>query len=106
MQVCAEPGCPEPVAYRGRCGAHARQRNQQIDRAGYRIYRTKRWRLTRNRVLAQHPICERCDQRLAEHVHHIVDLAAGGDAWAPSNLQALCARCHNRETRHRQHTGR
>jgi 5-methylcytosine-specific restriction protein A len=102
FRACAEPGCPNPAVYRGRCRDHARATDRAIDRAGYHIYRTARWRRTRNRILAQHPICEQCDQQLAEHVHHIIDLADGGSPWAPENLQALCASCHSRQTRNRQ----
>jgi len=97
---CAEPGCPQPAAYRGRCRAHARVSERGILRAGYHLYRTKRWRLTRERQLRDHPLCE-CGA-IAEHVHHRTDLAAGGAAFDPANLQSLCASCHSRETRQRQ----
>jgi 5-methylcytosine-specific restriction endonuclease McrA len=45
------------------------------------------------------PICERCDEELATEVHH-----AGGydQPYALSGLEALCSRCHSRETRREQ----
>lgn len=99
-RLCLEPTCPEPATFRGRCTTHQRDRQRQINRAGNRIYNTKRWRRTRERVLSEQPLCQ-CGA-IAEHVHHITDLVDGGDPWNPDNLQALCAPCHSRITRQRQ----
>ena len=66
------------------------------------IYSTKRWRITRRAYLFDHPICEACDRELATDVHHRTDIANGGDAWHPDNLQALCHQCHSTTTRSRQ----
>jgi 5-methylcytosine-specific restriction endonuclease McrA len=38
---------------------------------------------------------------IATDVHHIVDLADGGDPWSRANLEALCAPCHGRTTARR-----
>jgi 5-methylcytosine-specific restriction protein A len=102
ISVCLEPGCPSPATWRGRCNQHARQRDKTIARAGYRTYKTAKWRRTRSRYLARHPVCELCDRAIAEQVHHVIDLADGGSAWAEANLQALCAPCHSKVTRRRQ----
>lgn len=99
-QLCLEPGCAQPAQYRGRCAEHATQRDRTIQRAGYHIYRTKRWRVTRNHHLHQHPLCD-CG-RIATDVHHRTDIADGGDPWASSNLASLCKRCHSQLTRRRQ----
>jgi 5-methylcytosine-specific restriction endonuclease McrA len=98
--VCLEPGCPQPADYRGRCQTHATQRDRNIQRAGHHIYRTKRWRITRNHHLAQHPLCD-CG-RIATDVHHRIDIADGGPPWAPTNLASLCHACHGKITRRRQ----
>lgn len=59
-----------------------------------------RWRRLRSMVLAAQPLCVRCAERgivrLAEHVHHIVPLAAGGGN-EEHNLMPLCAQCHAQE---------
>jgi 5-methylcytosine-specific restriction endonuclease McrA len=104
-RICMEPRCPAVAAYRGRCQRHSRLRERTINRAGQKIYRRKRWRNTRERVLSEQPICVECKDALAEHVHHIVDLADGGDPWARENLAGLCASCHSKITRANQRTG-
>jgi 5-methylcytosine-specific restriction enzyme A len=64
-------------------------------------YGGSRWRTLRARYLRQHPLCVMCEARgytVAAHVvDHIVRHEGTRDPkfWAWSNLQALCARCHN-----------
>lgn len=100
VRLCAEPSCPEPAHYRGRCQAHNRAKEQETNRAGTHIYSTKRWQQTRQRVLFEQPLCT-CGQ-IAEHVDHIQPLEEGGDPWARHNLQGLCAPCHSQKTRTEQ----
>ena len=92
--------CGEPAVYRGKCQDCARTKERTTSRAGRAIYRSKRWQVTRNTVLSEHPFCP-CG-RIAEHVHHIKDIADGGLPWDLSNLQALCASCHSKITRSNQ----
>lgn len=104
-RICLEPRCPNVAAYRGRCGDHARSNERTIQRSGYKLYRTKRWELTRRSYLFDHPLCECDDQTchgIATDVHHRVDLNAGGDPWNAANLQALTHACHSKLTRGRQ----
>jgi 5-methylcytosine-specific restriction enzyme A len=104
IRPCLEPACPNPATYRGRCHQHARTRDRNTNRAGYHLYRTKRWRITRDRYLAEHPICE-CEHdcgQIATDVHHRTPLDAGGPPWDFSNLQALHHACHSRQTRREQ----
>ncbi len=101
IRSCINPTCAAPAVYRGRCIEHARRNNHDINRAGYHIYRTKRWKMARRRILFDHPLCAECDA-IATDVHHITDLADGGDPYAPTNLAALCHACHARHTRHMQ----
>lgn len=108
IRLCSEARCAEQVSYRGRCKTHARTRERNTNRAGHDIYRTRRWRLLRRQVLSEQPLCpgvlgDTCDV-LAEHVHHLKDIRNGGDPWARTNLQALCASCHGRITRMEQAT--
>jgi 5-methylcytosine-specific restriction endonuclease McrA len=72
-------------------------------RSGQSLYRTKRWQITRRRVLFNHPLCRECD-RIATDVDHITPLAEGGDPYNLANLQPLCQRCHGRKTKAEQLT--
>jgi 5-methylcytosine-specific restriction endonuclease McrA len=107
-RLCANPGCPNPATYRGRCATCSTRNERSINRAGHRIYRTKRWEILRRRVLYDQPLCPGVQGAtcgaLAEHVHHIKDIADGGDPWARANLLGLCAPCHSRITRLEQAT--
>ncbi len=104
-RLCITPTCPNPATYRGRCQRHARQRDKQIQRAGKQVYNTRRWKVVRTHYLFNHPLCE-CDDPtcflIAEHVHHVKDLADGGAPFDQANLQALSASCHSRITRANQ----
>lgn len=92
---CAHPGCPNRATHRGRCAAHARQREQQRGSASERGYGYG-WRVARAEFLKRHPTCEACGAR-ATQVHHVVRLKMGGHQDS-GNLLALCATCHSRET--------
>lgn len=100
-RLCLQAGCDQASTYRGYCQSHSTEKERGINRAGSSIYKTKRWSLTRRKKLSLSPLCERCGS-LADTVHHRVDIAEGGDEWAMSNLESLCASCHSQETRRRQ----
>lgn len=100
-RLCAEPTCPTPATYRGRCPTHAKQRNRETRSRNTKIYNSKRWQITRRRKLSLTPLCERCGD-IATDVHHREDIQQGGSPWAISNLEALCHPCHSQETRRRQ----
>ena len=96
--ACAYPGCPALVHDPGEryCHAHRQQmRRQQDERRGTAAERgyDARWREISDRVLEEHPICERCRRNKATLVHHIIPRDAGGSD-DPINLQALCVVCH------------
>jgi 5-methylcytosine-specific restriction endonuclease McrA len=101
LRICANPTCPEPAIYRGRCPSHTTQRNRETRSPNKTVYNTKRWDLTRRHVLTQHPLCEQCGA-IATQVHHREDIQAGGNPWALDNLEALCGPCHSRISRQRQ----
>lgn len=102
IRLCSHPGCPDQVIYRGRCAKHTTQVNRDTHR-NRRIYNSKRWQMTRRKVLNKSPLCP-CGE-LATDADHILAIEDGGDPWALTNLQALCASCHatktNREVRSR-----
>ena len=101
IRVCASPRCPNPAVYRGRCSEHARSHDRTINRAGYHVYRTAKWRHTRNRYLHDNPLCAHCGD-IATDVHHITDLADGGNPYDFAGLQSLCHPCHSQHTRQSQ----
>ena len=95
--LCLEPRCPNPSTYRGRCADHSRTNERATNRAGKAIYNTKRWQLTRRKVLSLQPLCPCGD--LALDVDHIVPLSEGGEPYALSNLRGRCKSCHGKITR-------
>ncbi|MCR4437284.1 MAG: HNH endonuclease [Peptococcaceae bacterium] len=98
---CSYPGCPKLTEGRF-CEEHAKQEaaryeKHQRDPATRKRY-GRSWKRVRDRFLAEHPLCERCQKegRLtpAEEVHHIVPLSKGGSN-ATENLMSLCKSCHS-----------
>ena len=99
VRLCLEPKCPQPAVYRGRCAEHSRtQETRTHDPARKRLYNSKRWQATRKRVLFEQPLCANGCDAISTDVDHIKAIEDGGDPWARSNLQALCAPCHSRKT--------
>lgn len=101
---CAEPRCSAFAEVRGRCKAHATERNRETHTprhrhtpATSRVYSSKRWRVLRLRTLRRYPLCAECGA-LATEVDHVTPIEEGGQPWAPANLQSLCATCHGRKT--------
>jgi 5-methylcytosine-specific restriction endonuclease McrA len=90
---------------RGRCGDCGRAYDRELSRQ-------KRARRARNsaawqkaRALAKQRDggrCVSCGATEKLEVHHIVRVADGGDAFALSNLQTLCIRCHGERHRGRE----
>jgi 5-methylcytosine-specific restriction protein A len=66
---------------------------------------TRRWRVLRAAKLAVNALCQQpgC-WHLAEEVDHIVPLSRGGERWAWSNLQSLCAPHHRQKTQREANT--
>lgn len=62
------------------------------------------WQKVRDAFVREHPVCVdpfgRHPGRImpAEQVDHVIPLARGGPRLDPSNLVALCARCHRYKT--------
>lgn len=99
---CSHYGCPNTVPLGTRwCPAHFRTWRNEIgagpsvkDPARVRFNNSKFWKLTRERKLAEQPVCVVCGGP-ATDVDHI-----DGD-WTnnrPTNLQAMCHSCHSKKT--------
>ena len=99
LRPCTQAGCPNPVMRYGRCHLHQRERPSAAAR-GY----DARWKRLSKAILAEEPRCAGCG-RPATLVDHIVPLNDGGTNER-SNLQPLCARCHNAKTMRQSVAGR
>lgn len=66
------------------------------------MYARKRWAMFRRAKLNRNPICEICDTRLANEVHHKVAMEDGGEPFSFENVISTCKPCHSRETRREQ----
>ncbi len=102
LRVCSRPGCINLVDGRGSlCLEHTQQLRRQRDsgnrRPNSRQNYGPRWPETRRAYLAAHPFCVKCNAP-AQHVDHIVAVAAGGAVLDWSNLQSLCHRHHSIKT--------
>ncbi len=64
------------------------------------MYKTKKWRNLRERILRRHPICAACKRLPASQIDHIVPrtLQTMANDYDIGNLQALCAHCHSEKT--------
>ncbi len=64
-----------------------------------RFYDRRDWKRLRLVIIAKRPICERCDRKPSEVVHHKLRRKDRPDlAFDPDNLEALCIGCHNAES--------
>lgn len=84
--------------------AHQKARDLKRGTPAERGY-DARWRRTRAAVLRSNPECCVCG-RPAKHVHHLDGAGPRGPrGHDPSNLVALCGRCHGQETARMQPGG-
>lgn len=66
------------------------------------LYNNKQWRALSLIYRSQHPICEKCNENLAEHVHHLATPFQPGLSYSEKmhrlldidNLMAVCPKCH------------
>lgn len=66
------------------------------------IYNTRTWRRLREAKLRNFPICECCECKYSQHIHHIVPLESAKDnsdrmviiGFDEDNLASLCESCH------------
>ena len=73
----------------------------------HQFYNTSRWRKLREYKLKINPVCERCNNKLGEQVHHIIPIATGMNniersnlCFNINNLMTLCVECHQKEHNH------
>lgn len=110
---CSWRGCKTLLDCAGYCDKHKelaqerdriRQQKRQdmfahARRTNLAYYRTKQWRILRQRILQACPRCRLCGSSESLHVDHIQP--PRGDAalfFDGQNLQVLCERCHRLKT--------
>lgn len=102
---CRQPGCAELVEVPGYCEAHRRKVNREYsksrpDRDEQAFYASNRWKELSKRYKKEHPFCISCEAKgiisPSTTTHHIKPIREGGDPWADSNMEALCASCHGK----------
>lgn len=98
VRLCLDETCPNVATHGGRCIEHQRSHARTHRPKFLSVYKSKRWRMLRKRVLFEEPICQDCGGALAAEVDHIVALEDGGAPYARDNVQALCGPCHGRKT--------
>ena len=81
--------------------AKSKTNNRKQERQ--KLYQNKQWRNLSQWMRMEHPICQRCNERLTEAVHHINSPFEYGISYSekiyrlldPDNLICVCADCHN-----------
>jgi 5-methylcytosine-specific restriction protein A len=99
LRPCATPRCPALVT-KGHCPTHSRQREQQRYNVDVRKwYHTAQWKLLRNIVLGEQPVCVDCQKAPSTEVDHKVPHRGSYSLfWDRQNLQGMCGTCHRRKT--------
>jgi len=57
-----------------------------------RYYDSEQWLATRQRILTERPLCQRCRSVPSRQVHHKTYLRLGHEQ--PGDIVALCRECH------------
>lgn len=91
---CRKYGCSGYQEKDGYCLKHWKPGWSKTGQRSDARYHSGNWQRIRETRLIENPICERCDQKVANTVHHIEPVEEGGDFWDYDNIQALCRDCH------------
>ncbi|APW60471.1 HNH endonuclease signature motif containing protein [Paludisphaera borealis] len=79
-------------------------------KARKKIYNSAAWKKCRALALRRQPLCPECLKNGVHspsvEVHHVKDLAEGGDQYSLDNLQPLCKMHHGTVTRWRMYQGK
>ncbi|WP_307719868.1 HNH endonuclease [Paenibacillus sp. 598K] len=99
---CSKPGCRDLVDKHRYCKKHQRESDKRRGTSASRGY-GHRWRLARDRYLAEHQLCVACMQSGTISAATVVDhikAHKGNEVlfWSEANWQALCSSCHSRKT--------
>lgn len=104
-KACKEPRCTALVFDRGQYCAKHKQTGftgwaaPEREAKKSKLYSTRAWQRCRMAKLAQSPMCERCKRVPASEVHHTARAQIAPEQFYQSeNLEALCRKCHAKET--------
>ena len=113
---CRHPGCAQVLTTPGYCESHQSLAHKDYSNARRSFdrelgfYQSTRWRAMRAAVLADSPLCCKCQAkglfRAAKVVDHILAIKQGGARFERLNLQSLCVPCHNAKTASETAAGR
>ncbi|WP_410169954.1 HNH endonuclease [Aeromonas caviae] len=109
--LCSYPGC-SVVSPTPRCEKHPYEKPKRtnIKRLDFEyaadnshIYNSQRWRNLRNAHIIKEPLCAHCLRyeiiTPAAVVDHVIEISDDPSrAFDPTNLQSLCASCHQVKT--------
>lgn len=100
MPVAASSRCPRCRTLQSRPGLCPACKRSGVDGYAKTIYNSRAWKLLRDQVLSEEPLCRVCRAAVPFEVDHITPIAvAPARALDRSNLQALCPPCHSEKTR-------
>lgn len=94
-----------PTIYKPKSNKHYSENKNNTEQYKQRqkIYKSKKWIDLRNAKLISTPVCEVCNENLAEDVHHIKSFMSTDDplerltlAYDPMNLMSICKKCHGK----------
>ena len=96
-------GCGNKVkrgeTYCPKCKAREQKAYDRIRGSAAERGYDRKWRDVRDLYIKENPLCEDCRDKgitkMANVVHHIVELSRGGAKYAFGNLKSLCTACHN-----------
>jgi 5-methylcytosine-specific restriction protein A len=105
-RYCNRTGCHQfAIPGSSYCAEHQQSTAHDYDaarrnEAEHLLYKTAQWSAVRRHYLDAHPLCEECEKAgrvtAATMVHHRVPIRDDpGLAFNESNLESLCASCHN-----------
>lgn len=109
--LCSYPGCQQ-ISDNPRCDKHPYEKPKRtnIKRPDFEyaadnshIYNSQRWRNLRNAHIIKEPLCAHCLRyeiiTPAVVVDHVIEISDDPSrAFDPTNLQSLCASCHQVKT--------
>ena len=106
---CPVQGCENRITTTRYCTEHTVAWAGKRTESGH-VTGTAAWKRLRLKVLARDGY--QCQVRgpnctvTAAQVDHVVNVAAGGPALDPANLQSICAACHSRKSQREATTAR